>query len=91
MTRKGDGLGSLSLAEISVRGILESRGSLIAMITGADNKTYIVHAGDKLLDAKIKGITAQGLIVVQDVNDPLAVVKQQETRKLLRSLEDAKP
>jgi len=90
MTRKGDGLGSLTLAEISVRGVLESRGSLIAMITGSDNKTYIVHAGDKLLDAKIKSITTQGLVVVQDVNDPLAVVKQRETRKLLRSLEDAK-
>ena len=90
MTRKGDGLGSLTLAEISVRGVLESRGSLIAMITGSDNKTYIVHAGDKLLDAKIKSIIAQGLVVVQDVNDPLSVVKQRETRKLLRSLEDAR-
>ena len=65
-------------------------GSLIAMIQGPDNKTYLVHQGDKLLDGTIKTITPQGLIVIQEVNDPLSLVKQREIRKLLRSLEDAK-
>ena len=80
----------MTLAEISVRGVLESRGTLVAMIQGPDTKTYIVHQGDKLLDGTIKTITPQGLIVVQQVNDPLSLVKQREIRKLLRSLEDAK-
>ena len=35
-------------------------------------------------------MTPQGLVIVQDVNDPLSLVKQREVRKLLRSLEDAK-
>ena len=39
----------------------------------------------------MKSITPQGLVIVQDVNDPLSLVKQREVRKLLRSLEDAKP
>ena len=69
---------------------MQSSGALIAMIHGADNKTYIVHQGDKLADGTIKAITQQGLIVVQEVNDPLSLVKQREIRKLLRSLEDAK-
>jgi hypothetical protein len=30
------------------------------------------------------------LIVIQEVNDPLSLVKQREVRKLLRSLEDGK-
>lgn len=80
----------MTLAEISVRGVMESRGTLVAMIQGPDNKTYIVHQGDKLLDGTIKTITPQGLIVVQEVNDPLSLVKQREIRKLLRSLEGAK-
>jgi len=80
----------MTVGEISVRGILESKGGLVAMIQGPDNKTYIVHTGDKLLDGSIKSITAQGLIVIQDVNDPLSLVRQREVRKLLRSLEDAK-
>ena len=89
-SRKTDGPAGMTLAEISVRGIMQSRGTLVAMIQGPDNKTYIVHQGDKLLDGTIKTITPQGLIVVQEVNDPLSLVKQREIRKLLRSLEDAK-
>jgi Tfp pilus assembly protein PilP len=89
-SRKGEGPSAMSVSEISVRGILQSRGSLVAMLQGPDNKTYIVHQGDKLLDGTIKSVTAQGLIVIQEVNDPLSLVKQREVRKLLRSLEDVK-
>jgi Tfp pilus assembly protein PilP len=89
-SRRGDGPAGMTLAEVSVRGILQSRGNLVAMIQGPDNKTYIVHQGDKLLDGTIKSVTAQGLIVIQEVNDPLSLVKQREVRKLLRSLEDGK-
>jgi Tfp pilus assembly protein PilP len=89
-SRKTEGPAGMTLAEISVRGVMQSRGTLVAMIQGPDNKTYIVHQGDKLLDGTIKTITPQGLIVVQEVNDPLSLVKQREIRKLLRSLEGAK-
>ena len=85
-----DGPGSMTLGEIAVRGIMQSRGALVAMIQGPDTKTYIVHQGDKLLDGTIKTITPQGLVVIQQVDDPLSLVKQREVRKLLRSLEDAK-
>jgi len=80
----------MTLAEISVRGIMQSRGALVAMVQGPDNRTYIVHQGDKLLDGTIKTIMPTGLVVAQEVNDPLSLVKQREVRKLLRSLEDAK-
>ena len=70
--------------------MLQSRNGLIAMVQGPDNKTYIVHQGDKLLDGSIKTITPQGLVIEQDVNDPLSVVKQREVRRLLRGLEDPK-
>ena len=89
-SRRGEGPTGMSVDEITVRGVMESRGALVAMITGPDNKTYIVHAGDRLLDGTIKSITPQGLVVLQEVNDPLSLIKQREVRKLLRSLEDAK-
>ena len=89
-SRKGEGPTGLTVSEISVRGIMQSRGSLVAMIQGPDNKTYIVHQGDKLLDGTIKSVTPQGLVFVQEVNDPLSLIKTREVRKLLRSLEDAK-
>ena len=89
-SRKGEGAAGLTVAELSVRGVMQSRGALVAMVEGPDKKTYIVHQGDKLLDGTIKSITPQGLVVVQEVNDPLSLIKQREVRKMLRSLEDAK-
>ena len=87
---KIDGASAIAVAEVSVRGVLESRGKLVAMVKGPDNKTYIVHQGDRLLDGAIRSITPQGLVIEQEINDPLSVVKQREVRKLLRGLEDAK-
>ena len=86
----GEGLAGLSVADVSVRGVMQSRGALIAMIEGSDKKTYIVHQGDKFVDGTIKSITPTGIVVVQEVNDPLSLVKQREIIKLLHSLEGGK-
>jgi Tfp pilus assembly protein PilP len=88
--KRGEGPAGMTSAEISVRGVLESRGALVAMITGPNGKTYVVHSGDKLADGTIKSVTPQGLIINQEVNDPLSLVKQREITKLLRALEVAK-
>ena len=88
--KRTEGPTGLTVGEISVRGVLETRGALIAMIEGPDKKTYVVHTGDKFLDGTIRSITPQGLVIVQEVNDPLSLVKQREIHKLLRSLESAK-
>ena len=88
--RRPDGPAGMTLGEITVRGIMQSRDALVAMITGPDNKTYIVHEGDRLFDGQIKSITQEGLVVVQRVTDPMSNVKQREVQKLLRSLEDAR-
>jgi Tfp pilus assembly protein PilP len=88
--KRGEGPAGMTSAEISVRGVLESRGALVAMISGPDGKTYVVHSGDKLADGTIKSVTPQGLIILQEVNDPLSLVKQREITKLLRALEVAK-
>lgn len=88
--KRAEGAAGLTVAEVSVNGVLESRGALIAMIQGPDRKSYIVHTGDRFLDGTIRSITPQGLTIVQEVNDPLSLVKQREIYKLLRSLESAK-
>jgi len=90
LSRRAEGPAGMTVGEITVRGIMQSRGALVAMVQGSDTKTYIMHPGDKLLDGAIKTITPQGLVVVQEVNDPLSLVKQREVRKLLKSLEEAK-
>jgi type IV pilus assembly protein PilP len=88
--RRGDGVAGMTVAEISVRGVLQSRGTLIAMVQGPDNKTYMLRQGDRLADGAVQAVTAEGLIIMQEVNDPLSLVKQRVVRKPLRALEDVK-
>lgn len=89
-SRRGEGAAGLSVAETSVRGVVMSHGEYLGMVQGPDNRTYIVRQGDRLLDGTIKTVTAEGLVIVQEVNDPLSLVPTREVRKLLRSYDEAK-
>jgi Tfp pilus assembly protein PilP len=88
---RAEGAAGLTVGEISVRGIIQSRGVLIAMVQGPDNKTYLVHRGDRFVDGTLKAITPQELVFVQEMHDPLSLVKQREVHKRLRSVEGATP
>ncbi len=90
VSKKGDGAAGVGVGEITVRAVIRTGTVAIANIQGPDGKNYYVRAGDKLMDGTVKSVTPQGLVVVQEVNDPLSVEKQREVRKLLRSQEDAK-
>jgi hypothetical protein len=86
-----EGVAGLTVGEISVRGIVESRGVLIAMVQGPDKKTYLVHQGDRFVDGMVKSITPQGLVFLQQVSDPLSLIKEREIRKPLRTAEGSNP
>ena len=69
---------------------MQGRDGYIAMMLGADTRTYIVHPGDRLADGTVRAISADSLVIVQQVNDPLSPQKQREVRKMLRQSEEAK-
>ena len=79
------GLPGVLIGEASVKGIVSDRSGLIAMIQGTGTKTFIVRAGEKLMDGTVKAVTADSVVFLQDVNDPLSMVKQKEVRKPVRS------
>jgi Tfp pilus assembly protein PilP len=85
-----NGLAGMATDDISVRGVVAARGGFVAMVMGPDNKTYLVRQGDELLDGTVKAVTARGLVILQEVSDPLSLVKQKEVRKMLRGLEEGK-
>jgi Tfp pilus assembly protein PilP len=85
-----DGARALSVDEISVRGIVATGTGYVAMVQGPNGKTFVIHQHDKLVDGTVKSITAQAIVFLQDVSDPLSLVKQKEVRKLLRGLEEGK-
>jgi Tfp pilus assembly protein PilP len=85
------GVAGLLIGEVTVRGVVQDRSGFIAMIQGPDRKTFIVRAGEVLLDGSIKAITGDAIVFAQDVADPLATVKQKEVRKSVRPADDGRP
>jgi Tfp pilus assembly protein PilP len=85
-----DGVRSLLINEIALKGILQSRGDNIALVQGPDNKTYLVRVNDRFLDGFVRAVTADAMVLMQDVNDPLSVTKQREVRKSLRAMVEQK-
>jgi Tfp pilus assembly protein PilP len=79
------GVPGLLINEVSVKGIVRNNTGFVALVQGPDNKTYVVKAGDRLMDGTVKSIVQDAVVFSQDVNDPLSLVKQKEIRKVLRS------
>jgi hypothetical protein len=83
------GIPGMTAAEVVLKGIVETPKGWMAMLQGTDAKTYLVRAGDRLLDGTIRTITADTMVILQRVNDPLSLQTTREVRKVLRETEEA--
>jgi Tfp pilus assembly protein PilP len=90
LVKRAEGVAGMQTSELAVRGIILSRGTWVAMVSGADNKVYTVRAGDRLADGVVRTVNAQSVVILQEVNDPLSLEKQREVRKFLRGGEEVK-
>jgi Tfp pilus assembly protein PilP len=84
------GLGGLETSEVSLKGTLQSRDGYVAMLQGADGRTYTVRPGDRLLDGTVRSISQNTMVILQQVNDPLSRDTQREVRKTIRQADEAK-
>jgi Tfp pilus assembly protein PilP len=87
---KPAGVPGLSVGDLVIRGIVANNRTYIAMVQAPDGKTYVVKTGDQLYDATVKAVLADAVVFLQQVNDPLSLVKQREIRKPLRPTEEGK-
>jgi hypothetical protein len=60
------------------------------MVQAPDDRTYIVRTNDRLLDGAVRAVTPEAVVFVQQVNDPLSLIKEREIRKPLRVVEEVK-
>jgi len=88
--KRAEGVPGLLTGELTVRGIVQTRGVWVAMVGGIDGKVYSIRAGDKLADGVVREVTAAAVVILQEVNDPLSLAKQREVRKFLRGGEEVK-
>lgn len=84
------GLAGLGTGDIALKGTVQSRSGYVAILQGADSKSYIARTGDRLLDGTIRAITQNAMVILQEVNDPLSLEKEREVWKVLRQTEEAK-
>jgi Tfp pilus assembly protein PilP len=84
------GLKGLGTGEVTLKGTMASKGAYVAILQGSDSRTYVVHPGEKLFDGTVRTITADSMVILQQVNDPLSKETQREVRKVLRQTEEAR-
>jgi Tfp pilus assembly protein PilP len=84
------GLKGLGTGEVTLKGTMASKGAYVGILQGSDSRTYVVHPGEKLFDGTVRTITADSMVILQQVNDPLSKETQREVRKVLRQTEEAK-
>jgi Tfp pilus assembly protein PilP len=85
-----DGLVGLDVNEVALRGVVLSGGVYLAVLEGPDNRTYIVRADDRLFDATVTEIAADGIVFIQEVDDPLSLISEREVRKGLQDAEEGR-
>ena len=84
-------LAGLATDEVVMRGVMKGRNGYSAIVRGADNRTYTgVKAGDELFDGTVKAVTADAIVIIQNVSDPLSLAKKREVKKLLRPAQEAR-
>ena len=90
LSERPAGLVGLSINEVSLRGIVFSQGRYLAVLEAPDNKTYFLAGDERLFDGSVKSISADGVVFLEEVNDPLSLVKEREVRRTLGSAEEGR-
>ena len=84
-------LDKLLVDELSVKGIVQSNGTYVAMVSGPGaRQTFTAKVGSRLLDGTVQSISADAVVILQKVSDPLSLQKQRQVRKPLRTQEEGK-
>ena len=75
------GVPGFLIDEMKLQGVFKTRQGLTGMINGPDNKGYLIHVGDKVLDGEVIRITPTSVVFRQEVNDPTRIERFREVVK----------
>lgn len=84
------GTAGFLIDEMKLQGVIKTKQGPVGMVNGPDNKGYLVHVGDKVLDGEVIRVTPSSVVFRQEVNDPTRIERYREVVKDL-SPEPAKP
>jgi Tfp pilus assembly protein PilP len=75
------GVPGFLIDEMKLQGVVKTKQGLVGMINGPDNKGYLIHVGDKVLDGEVIRITPSSVVFRQEVNDPTRIERYREVVK----------
>lgn len=64
------GLAGLLVEELELQGTIKVKSGWVAMMRGADNRSYLLKKGNTVFDGEVIDITANDVTFRQNVNDP---------------------
>lgn len=85
------GVPGFLIDEMKLQGVIKSKLGLIGMVSGPDNKGYLLHVGDKVLDGEVIRITPTSVVFRQEVNDPTRIERYREVVKDLTPPGERRP
>ncbi len=72
LRKKPAGLAGVALADVLVRGIVRNGDTMLAILEAPDRRSYVSRVNDRLLDATIVRIDAEGVIFGEQVERGMA-------------------
>jgi Tfp pilus assembly protein PilP len=75
------GVPGFLIDEIKLTGIVRTKQGVAGVISGPDNKGYLIRVGDKVLDGEVIRITPSAVVFRQEVNDPTRIERFREVVK----------
>ena len=87
-SRQGErppGIPGLSVDELELQGLCKTRSGWLALVRGADNRSYLLRKGDLLFDGEVLDVRANELTLRQNVNDPQSVKPFRDVTKRLNA------
>jgi Tfp pilus assembly protein PilP len=75
------GVPGFLIDEMKLQGIVQTRQGPVGMISGPDNKGYLIRVGDKVLDGEVIRITPSTVVFRMEVNDPTRIERYREVVK----------
>lgn len=89
--KRPKGVAGMVVAEIALKGLaVDSRGQVVALFRGTDNRGYTLRVGDQIFDARVIAIDrARGVVVFrQQVDDPRRIKPFRDVIKRLNPTEE---
>ncbi|HEX7418715.1 MAG TPA: hypothetical protein VF505_02445 [Thermoanaerobaculia bacterium] len=79
--KRPPGVPGFLIDEIKLTGVVRTKSGIAGVISGPDNKGYLIRVGEKVLDGEVIRITPSSVVFRQEVNDPTRIERYREVVK----------